>query len=579
MDLGGKMKKLLGPMLYAKDQLSKETWSFFVNLYVGGVDPAHPPPLKLRFRTVEGRELPDVVSPQVTRVADFSALKSRVAGVLWRWEVTLPRAETPTRVTYRFEPVEGGPALEEVDYSGPTDTLKPWGGEDVKTVVVPAKGALPRAAFFSCNGASDAKTWGAVMRMKRPFGCWMDMLAQHEEPTEGGFELLMGGGDQVYADPLLDHEPMVEFRKRELEQKLNADFGPPKGFHEVMLARYVELYCERWSGSVGIAPMLARVPGLFTWDDHDIFDGWGSHEGLQACEWFESLYSAAALAFEAFQLGALRGGDTPTRRKPCDMHYLQTCHFVGDECDVDVVALDLRSGRTYRKQTNGRMGHEVMSHGQWATLDAWRLAHAKDAGLKPRHVILLSSIPLVHLRFGSMVESMSGGTELHDDMLDQWESVAHRGERIRLMVDLLQLAKASCCAVTVVSGDVHVGARGLIRSRNPEHIPAGLAEAAIEQVTSSGIVHPPPSMLQFMGMRMMADESVDDLPSYMQTEMLPVGKGRYLRERNWLSMRVEPARTKTSRPKLWLRWEAEHTTLSMQVVVEPPPLVPASEVR
>ncbi|WP_163868646.1 alkaline phosphatase D family protein [Myxococcus eversor] len=567
------MKKLLGPMLYARNQPSGDTWSFFVNLYLGDSDPARPPPLRLRFQRLDGTELTEAVQAPPRCVADFSALSGQAAGVLWRWEVTLAREDSPTRVTYRFEPGEGCPALSQVDFAAPGNPVKPWSGEDVRTVVVPAKGALPRAAFFSCNGASDAKTWGSVMRMKRPFGCWADMLAQHEETKEGGFELLLGGGDQVYADSLLDHEPLVEFRKRELEKKLDRDFGPPPGFHEQMLARYVELYCERWSGSVGIAPMLARVPGVFTWDDHDIFDGWGSHEALQSCEWFESIYSAAAQAFEAFQLGGLKTEEKkPARRKPCDAHYLQTLRFTGTECDVDLVALDLRSGRTYRRQVNGKMAHQVMSPEQWDSLDAWRQEHAKDAGAKPRHVIVLSSIPLVHLRFGPSVETVGGDTEMHDDMLDQWESVVHRGERIRLMVDLLQLAKMSCCAVTVVSGDVHVGARGLIRSRNPEHIPAGLAEAAIEQVTSSGIVHPPPNMLQFMGMRLLAEESVDDLPSYMQTEMLPVGKSRYLRERNWLSLRVEPARSKVARPKLWLRWEAEHTSLSMQVVVEPPPL-------
>ncbi|WP_408888562.1 alkaline phosphatase D family protein [Myxococcus faecalis] len=568
------MKKLLGPMLYTTTQPSQDRWSFFVNLYLSAdaVDAARLP--RLRLRASDGTVLPDTVVAPPRRVADFSTLEGRAAGVLWRWEVTLAREDKARRVTYRFEPVDAGEVLEEVDFSAPHQPPRPWNQDSLGTVVVPARGALPKAAFFSCNGASDAKTWSSVMRMKRPFGCWMDMLAQHEEPTEGGFELLLGGGDQVYADSLLDHEPLVEFRKRELEQKLNRDFGPPKGFHEQMLARYVELYCERWGGSAGIAPMLARVPGLFTWDDHDIFDGWGSHESLQACEWFESIYSAAALAFEAFQLGALRGSEKPTRRRPCEGHYLQSVRFAGAECDVDVLALDLRSGRTYRRQTNGKMAHEVMSPEQWNTLDAWRQEHARRGANKPRHVLVLSSVPLVHLRFGPSVETMGGDTEMHDDMLDQWESVAHRGERIRLMVDLLQLAKASCCAVTVVSGDVHVGARGLIRSRNPEHVPAGLAEAAIEQVTSSGIVHPPPSMLQFMGMRMLAEESVDDLPSYMQTEMLPVGKSRYLRERNWLSLRVEPARSKTSRPKLWLRWEAEHTALSMQVVVEPPPLAP-----
>lgn len=554
------MKKLLGPMLYAEDQRTADTWTFSVNLYLAGTDPSRPLPLKLRFLDPDARDLPGATSKDATVAADFSKLNSPAAGVLWKWTVALPRAAEPRRVAYRFEPMDGAPALDGVD--------------DVKDVLVPAKGALPRAAFFSCNGASDAKTWGAVMRMKRPYGCWEDLKAQHEA-SNGGFHLLMGGGDQVYADSLWDSVPaLVEFRKLALEHKLLRQL--PQGFHEDILARYVELYCERWSGTAGIAPMLARVPGVYTWDDHDIFDGWGSHEQLQGCAWYESVYSAAALAFEAFQLGGLQTADkTPRVRTPCATHYLQTLRFTGAECDLDLVVLDLRSGRTSREAPGGKMVHQVMSQAQWDALDAWRKEHASrlEKGTKFRHVIVMSSIPLVHMRYGPVMESMGGAIELRDDLLDQWESVVHRGERTRLLVDLFTLAQESCCAVTLVSGDVHVGARGLIRSRNPEHIPKGLSEAAIEQVTSSGIVHPPPSTLQFLGMRLASQDGVEDLPSFMETEMLPVGGSRYLRERNWLSLRVEPARSAVSRPKLWLRWEAEHTPLSMQVVVEPPPLL------
>ncbi|MFP2904060.1 alkaline phosphatase D family protein [Pyxidicoccus sp. 3LFB2] len=554
------MKKLLGPMLYVADSQSPDTWAFSVNLYLAGTDPSRPLPLRLVFLDASGAELPGAVAPQAEVAADFSGLKSPVAGVLWKWHVSLRRDATPQRVAYRFVSVEGAAPLEGVD--------------DVKDVVVPERGGLPRAAFFSCNGGGSADAWNSVSKMGRPFGCWEDMKEQHEDPA-GGFHLLLGGGDQVYADSIwYTSQELVDFRKLPLEEKLVCEL--PTGFHENLMARYVELYCERWSGASGIAPMMARVPGLFTWDDHDIFDGWGSHEKLQACPWYRAIYSAAAVAFEAFQLGGLRTADkTPRERKPVEDHYLQTVRFQGDDCDLDVVALDLRSGRTSRVRTSGKTEYSVMSETQWADLDAWRRLHGErpETGVKHRHVILVSSVPLVHLRFGQSAEGVGGMMDLRDDMLDQWESGVHRGERTRLIMDLFRLAKESCCAVTVVSGDVHVGARGLIRSRNPEHLHGGLTEAAIEQVTSSAIVHPPPGMLQFLGMRILAAEGVEDLPSFMQTELLPVGSDRYLRERNWLSLCVKrPGNATTSRPKLWLRWEAEHTAVSMQVVVEPPPL-------
>lgn len=553
------MKKLLGPMLYAMDQASADTWAFSVNLYLAGTDSTRPPPLRLVFLDMSGAEVPGAVTGDAQVAADFSALKSPAAGVLWKWTVCLKREATPRRVAYRFVSVDGAAPLEGMD--------------DVKDVVVPERGSLPRGAFFSCNGGGNADAWNAVSKMERPFGCWDDMKEQHEDPR-GGFHLLMGGGDQVYADSIwFASKDLVDFRKLPLKEKLVCEL--PEGFHDEMVARYVELYCERWSGASGIGPMMARVPGLFTWDDHDIFDGWGSHEHLQESPWYRTLYSAAALAFEAFQLGGLKTADkTPRERLPGAAHYLQTLRFTGDECDLDVVALDLRSGRTSRVKPSGKTVYTVMSEAQWTALDTWRREHRArpETGTKSRHVLLVSSVPLVHLRFGQAAESVAGLADLRDDMLDQWESLVHRGERSRLIMDLFTLARESCCAVTVVSGDVHVGARGLIRSRNPEHLLPGMTEATIAQVTSSGIVHAPPGMLEFLGMRMLAAEGVEDLPSFMQTEMLPVGSDRYLRERNWLTLYFKrPHGTAASRTKLWLRWEAEQTAVSMQVVVEPPP--------
>lgn len=555
------MKKLLGPMLYVAQTQSVDTWAFSVNLYLSGTDPSKPPALRPHFLDLRGKALPNAAVTGPELAADFSGLTSPMAGVLWKWHVSLQRDALPRRVAYRFVSADGAPPLEGVD--------------DVKDVVVPERGGLPRAAFFSCNGGGSKEVWKEVLNMERPTACWDDMRLQHEE-VEGGFHLLLGGGDQVYADSIwYASEELKQFRDMSLAEK-KEHLALPPGFHDDMVARYVEIYCERWSGTSGIAPMLARVPGLFTWDDHDIFDGWGSYEDLQTHPRYLAMYSAAALAYEAFQLGGLRTEEkAPSERKPAQTHYLRTVHFTGAECDLDVVMLDLRSGRTSRKRhPAAKTEHVVMSDAQWDDLDAWRREHraAQETGRKDRHVVVVSSVPLVHLRFGPATERVAGLVDLRDDMLDQWESIVHRGERTRLIMDLFKLARQSCCSVTVVSGDVHVGARGLIRSRNPEHLFPGMAETAIEQVTSSAIVHPPPGMLEFLGMRVLAAEGVEDLPSFMQTELLPVGADHYLRERNWLSLCVKRPTSATSRSKLWLRWEAERTPLSMQVVVEPPPL-------
>jgi hypothetical protein len=74
------------------------------------------------------------------------------------------------------------------------DAISPtveWRMDDVKDVLVPARGALPRCAFFSCNGMSHLKSWATL---DRPFALWEEMLRQQQE--DAGFHVLIGGGDQ-----------------------------------------------------------------------------------------------------------------------------------------------------------------------------------------------------------------------------------------------------------------------------------------------------------------------------------------------------------------------------------------------
>jgi hypothetical protein len=540
------MKLILGPILYAENQTDPEVWSFSVNLLLASADTAKPPPLRLAFRDATGQEVGTVSGPTVA--ADLSGLEAPSACVSWKWAVRLPRKEAEQRVSYRFDAIS--PAIE-------------WRMDDVKDVLVPARGALPRCAFFSCNGMSHLKSWATL---DRPFALWEELRRQQEQ--DAGFHMLIGGGDQLYTDSLWYTNPaLVRFQKLSREQRLR---GPiPDGLEAELLRDYVNAYVERWNEH-GIGPMLARVPGLYTWDDHDIMDGWGSLEELQDSPTLRALYGAAAVAFEAFQLGALRG-DVKARREPGASHYFQAASFPGEACDLDVVLLDLRSGRTSRALPSGKMDHTILAEAQWQTFDQWRREHAARAAERnrPRHVLVVSSIPVVYMRFRPGVESGASWIGKKDDLLDQWESVIHRGERARLMMNLFELARDSCCAVTLLSGDAHVGSRALIRSRNVRHLHPGHTEVYIEQVTSSGIVHPPPSALELMGMRALSHDMPEDLPGHLRTELLPVGGDLYLRERNWVSLRISAGQQGRS-PKLWLKWEAEHSHVDVQVVVDPP---------
>jgi hypothetical protein len=85
--------------------------------------------------------------------------------------------------------------------------------------------------------------------------------------------------------------------------------------------------------------------------------------------------------------------------------------------------------------------------------------------------------------------------------------------------------------VTSLSGEIHLGALGLIESRGTR----------IYQLTSSGIVHPPPpamavKVLEWIGAR--RTPLAPDLTARLLP--LPGHDRRFLRARNWLELEVSP---------------------------------------
>jgi hypothetical protein len=134
---------------------------------------------------------------------------------------------------------------------------------------------------------------------------------------------------------------------------------------------------------------------------------------------------------------------------------------------------------------------------------------------------------------------------------------------------LLDHAGAAGTRVTIVSGDVHVGARGRIVSRRPEHRVAAEPEAVVHQLTSSAIVFPPPDAVALVGMRAVSKEDPAPLPSvsHVETEVVPVAPDYYLvGENNWLS--IEPdSPWGVPDQRLWARWIIEADEVDPPLVI------------
>ncbi|XXF77331.1 alkaline phosphatase D family protein [Myxococcaceae bacterium GXIMD 01537] len=561
------MKRLLGPVLYAESQAKPDVWTFRLNLYLHGGDGA-PPPLRITFFEQSGggsREALDVRISGPLVAANFSALAdARYAGIYWSWHVEVPRAATARVLMYRV---------------ASTDAAKPFDSFEVPEVVVPAAGQLPRMAFFSCNGTPKASD----LNGREPLALWDAMLDEHQRmvagPSPEGFSLLLGGGDQLYADVLFDDReglPLLWRFAHRLSNKERMKLSLKDSWEEErarLLAGYVRLYCQHWGEGSGISEMLARAPGVFVWDDHDIVDGWGSHEQLQTCDVYRVLYPEAARAYEAFQLG--REGFTgaslpnPISGPKSPPHYFQALSFPGQDCDLELVGLDARSGRGTG---------QVLSPEQWARLDTWRsedVARSQAAPGRKRQVLVISAVPLVYRRFSQQLEVLAStlaflkDAGLRDDMLDAWDGHQHRAERARLIKTLLRHVKDARCALTVLSGDVHVGAHGRILSSQPEHLPAGRTVTVIEQPVSSAIVHPEVRGAELGLMNLISDISPDpSLGAGIEARLERVDTGGVvIAERNWLDLEPERA----PRSELRMQWYTERSKrLPTRVVVTPP---------
>jgi hypothetical protein len=445
------------------------------------------------------------VDPAGTALTVFPVMLWRVGTqIAFRYQFAVPLAATATSLRYQVD------------------------GRDYE-FAVPAQGQPPCIAYASCNGFSSVKVMKGV---KNKNGLWSRMASRH---TVRPYHLLLLGGDQVYADSMWEKPGEM---KTWYELDWDAANGqPPTPLMKTELEKfYFDLYTQRWA-QPEVAQMLATIPTVMMWDDHDIIDGWGSYpEERQKCEVFEALWDAARKAFTVFQqqleFTDPKGNIAPARGF--------TFGYV--VANTAILALDMRSERTDKT---------VMSENHWTLAYQWL-----DGLAEIDHLILMSSIPVVYPGFDTIERILGmfpGQQELEDDLRDHWNSRPHKGERLRLIHRLLKMASAKKIRPTIVSGDVHVGALGLIESARSE--PDGSLDTVINQLISSGIVHPGPPGVMLFALRHLFD-SEDEVDRGIVARMIdfPGTQHRFIGQRNFLSLEPDD---KPAAARIWANWIVE----------------------
>lgn len=502
---GEPMKVSMGPVLRFRGA-SKDTWSLSALVVYEGAGQMPP----LRWAVGAG-------APQEARGRELKAQGRRRAVV---YVFDAPRAAREERLEYRI-------------------------GAASWRVHVPAQGAHPRMAFASCNGFSDPLKMRDVAE---PNERWLHMAQVH-----GGapLHLLLLGGDQIYADSIWTQVPSIErWNRLSTSKRVDATFTAE--MRRQVEAFYFDLYCERWS-QPEVAAMWASVPTLMTWDDHDIFDGWGSYDtDLQGCRAYRGIFEIARDHFCTFQLQS--GAAEAFPGMLLQQEGLSFGHRIGD---VALLFLDTRSERSRGT---------ILSLRSWDAAFAW-LDELVAGKPPPRHLLIVTPVPVLYptlrvVEWGAGLDPRHERKRLEDDLRDHWTSAGHASERKRLIQRVLAFGAAAACRVTFLSGDVHVAALGILES--DRHADGASNANVINQLVASPIVHVPPGGLVRWALERTADgEEEIERGIRMRMVDVPGRKRRIVNQRNWLELDVD------DQPRIWANWHFEGELEPSTKVVHP----------
>jgi hypothetical protein len=356
------------------------------------------------------------------------------------------------------------------------------------SLTVPGRADCIRMAFFSCNGFhsdEDEKSIGGIEKM------WNHYTEVH---TNQKAHLLLFGGDQEYFDPVFQLPVLEEWLCLPLIEKVKSPFT--EEMEEEVDHFYLQKYLAKFAPDSSFAKTLSSTPSMMNWDDHDIFDGWGSYSTeLQSCPVFQGIYASAKRYYLIFQ------------QHVNPYHLLNDKSFIGNESfsmlrmvgDIGILAVDTRSKRNRE---------EILPKEAWKEIfDA-----TKTFPEQCRHLLVMLPVPIIYPDFGKLasladkIEDHAGTVkkvvesfrskklkeliispfetiELQDDMIDHWRSEQHKNERKMLIKKLQKLARNKNIRITFLSGDVHLG--GMAEIFNPKVVSKEYDFQYMAQVISS----------------------------------------------------------------------------------------------
>ncbi len=298
--------------------------------------------------------------------------------------------------------------------------------------------------FGSCNQPFKREGERAVpSETGEIYGPMLDVVRR----SGTSFSLLVG--DQAYADGI----PGLSVPEWAREQPEVSDDG--------LLTLYRQVY-RAYFGHPGFHALLERMPSYLIWDDHEIFDCWGSNESIEPID--RRLFESARKAYLEYQ-HPHNPDATPDDTGPLHYEFWYGC--------AGFFVFDLRTERNYSTGS-------LIGEAQW---DSFRSFLESAARREVQTVFIVATTPVIHFPPTGirLLDSLPGRKA--SLMRERWDSEAFLPYRERLLNTLFAWqSEVPGRKVVLLSGDVH--AAGAFRV----HRKAG--EGVLTQWTSSALSTP-----------------------------------------------------------------------------------------
>jgi alkaline phosphatase D len=291
-----------------------------------------------------------------------------------------------------------------------------------------------------------------------------------EEDDETQFDrslsFVIGGGDQMYSDG--EGGPHIwNLLQKEMYKKGNKLYPNL----DEMKSWYRDNYRGYW-GFDALQHIYSNYPNYMIWDDHELHDGWGSHDlddddvirkqfldfkkkGLtakNARDLIARMIEAGKFVYNEYQHAhnpdpvPKQNPDIPLKKKIWDYH------FEAGPCAVYVM-----DGRGRRNMKNK---YKILGSKQMKRFKDWLNS---DKVKQKEFVFVTSAVPVFHLaslmgtkKFKKFLK-IARQDGLIDDLVDHWEDEEHKYERKELMEALFKAANDGR-RICILSGDVHLAA-------------------------------------------------------------------------------------------------------------------------